>query len=99
MATTTMRNMATRSPNTARPKIVIVGGGFGGMAAIHALQGVDVDITLVNRTNHFLFQPLLYQVATAALSPADIATASRSMLRGYPNVTVWMANVTGIEAD
>ncbi len=99
MPTATMRNMATRSPNTARPKIVIVGGGFGGMAAIHALRGVDVDITLVDRTNHFLFQPLLYQVATAALSPADIATASRSMLRGYPNVTVWMANVTGIEAD
>jgi NADH dehydrogenase len=89
--------MATRSPNTARPKIVIVGGGFGGMAAIHALQGVAVDITLVDRTNHFLFQPLLYQVAAAALSPADIATASRSMLRSFPNVTVWMANVTGIE--
>lgn len=82
-----------------RPRIVIIGGGFGGMAAIHALRGAAADITLVDRTNHFLFQPLLYQVATAALSPADIATASRALLRRAPNVEVLMAEVSGIDAD
>ena len=80
-----------------RFKIVVVGGGFGGMAAIHALKGAAADITLVDRTNHFLFQPLLYQVATAALSPADIAAASRAMLRNHPNVEVLMGNVIGID--
>ena len=58
-----------------RPKILVVGAGFGGMAAVKALKHADADVLLVDRTNHHLFQPLLYQVATAALSPADIATA------------------------
>ncbi|HEV7985354.1 MAG TPA: NAD(P)/FAD-dependent oxidoreductase [Steroidobacteraceae bacterium] len=82
---------------SVRKKIVVVGAGFGGMAAVQALKGVDADITLVDRTNHHLFQPLLYQVATAALSPAEIATASRVLLRGCRNATVLMAEVTGVD--
>ena len=82
-----------------RKRVVVVGAGFGGMAAIKALHGVEADITLVDRTNHHLFQPLLYQVATAALSPAEIATASRVLLRGERNATVLMAEVIGVEPE
>ncbi|MCG2841004.1 NAD(P)/FAD-dependent oxidoreductase [Sandaracinobacter sp. RS1-74] len=80
-----------------RPRIVIVGAGFGGMAAVRALKGAAADITLVDQTNHHLFQPLLYQVATAALSPADIATASRVLTRGQPEVRVLMAEAVGVD--
>ncbi|HEY1588224.1 MAG TPA: FAD-dependent oxidoreductase, partial [Rhodanobacter sp.] len=84
--------------STARgKKIVVVGAGFGGMAVVQALKGVAADITLVDRTNHHLFQPLLYQVATAALSPAEIATASRVLLRRYRNATVLMGDVIGVD--
>jgi len=83
----------------SRKRIVIVGAGFGGMAAVKALKHADADVTLVDRTNHHLFQPLLYQVATAALSPADIATASRALLRRQKNVTVVMGEVTGINVE
>lgn len=82
-----------------RPKVVIVGAGFGGMATARSLRQADADVTLIDRTNHHLFQPLLYQVATAALSPADIATASRVLLRGQANARVLMAEVTGVDAD
>jgi NADH dehydrogenase len=80
-----------------RPQIVIVGAGFGGLSAARALRHADADVTLVDRTNHHLFQPLLYQVATAALSPADIATATRVLLRHQGNATVLMAEVTGVD--
>lgn len=80
-------------------RVVIVGAGFGGMAAAKALKKADIDLTLIDRTNHHLFQPLLYQVATAALSPADIATASRVLLRGFPNATVLMMEVDGVDPD
>jgi NADH:quinone reductase (non-electrogenic) len=83
--------------SSGRKRLVVVGAGFGGMAVVQALKGVQVDITLVDRTNHHLFQPLLYQVATAALSPAEIATASRVLLRGYRNAVVLMAEVTGVD--
>jgi NADH:ubiquinone reductase (H+-translocating) len=83
----------------ARPRVVVVGAGFGGMAAVQALKGVDVDVTLIDRTNHHLFQPLLYQVATAALSPADIATATRALLRRNRNVTVLMSEVEAVDPD
>jgi NADH dehydrogenase len=86
-------------PPLPRKHIVIVGAGFAGMAAIKALKGVAADITLVDRTNHHLFQPLLYQVATAALSPADIATATRALLRRYKHATVLMSEVDGVDAD
>ena len=66
----------------ARARVVIVGGGFGGLQAAKALADAPVHVTLVDRRNHHLFQPLLYQVATAALSPADIAYPIRSVLRG-----------------
>lgn len=82
----------------SRQTVVIVGAGFGGLAAARAFKGAEVDVVLIDRTNHHLFQPLLYQVATAALSPADIATASRTLLRGQKNVTVLMGEVTGVDA-
>src|ERR1700689_3799395 len=83
--------------SSGRKKIVVVGAGFGGMAVVQSLKGVEADITLVDRTNHHLFQPLLYQVATAALSPAEIATATRVLLRRYRNATVLMAEVAGVD--
>jgi NADH dehydrogenase len=83
----------------ARPRVVVVGAGFGGMAAVQALKGADVDVTLIDRTNHHLFQPLLYQVATAALSPADIATATRALLRRNRNTTVLMSEVEAVDVD
>ncbi len=83
---------------SGRKRIVVIGAGFGGMAAVQALKHADADITLVDRTNHHLFQPLLYQVATAALSPAEIATASRVLLRRFHNATVLMAEVVGVDA-
>lgn len=79
------------------PRIVIVGAGFGGLAVAKALRGTAAEVTLIDRTNHHLFQPLLYQVATAALSPADIATATRELIRGADNTTVLMAEVVGVD--
>lgn len=81
-----------------RPKVVIVGAGFGGLAAAKRLAGKPVDVTLVDRRNHHLFQPLLYQVATAALSPADIAAPIRSIFAGAPNVRVLMDEVVGVSS-
>tara|TARA_R110002124_G_scaffold9586_12_gene49275 strand:- start:1840 stop:3132 length:1293 start_codon:yes stop_codon:yes gene_type:complete len=80
-----------------RHRIVIIGGGFGGLAAAQELARSDVDITLVDRRNHHLFQPLLYQVATAALSPSEIAWPIRHILRQQNNVTTLLATVTGID--
>ena len=81
---------------SSRPHVVIVGAGFGGLAAAKRLAGKAVDVTIVDRRNHHLFQPLLYQVATAALSPADIAAPIRSIFAGAPNVRVVLDEVTGI---
>jgi NADH:ubiquinone reductase (H+-translocating) len=80
-----------------RPQIVIVGAGFGGLEACRALSGADADVTLVDAQNHHCFQPLLYQVATAALSPGDIAWPIRAIVRGQKNVRVIMAQVTAID--
>jgi NADH dehydrogenase len=80
------------------PRVVIVGAGFGGLAAAKRLAGQRVDVTLVDRRNHHLFQPLLYQVATAALSPADIAAPIRSIFSKAKNVRVLLDEVTGIDA-
>lgn len=77
-------------------RIVIVGTGFGGLAAAKALAGKNCEVTLVDRSNHHLFQPLLYQVATAMLSPADIATATRTISRAV-NVRIVMAEVIGVD--
>ena len=80
-----------------RPRVVIVGAGFGGIAAAQALARAPVDVTIVDRTNHHLFQPLLYQVATASLSPADIAQPIRSILKCQANARVVLDKVTGID--
>ena len=80
-----------------RPRVVIVGAGFGGLAAAQALRRAPVDITLVDKRNHHLFQPLLYQVATAALSPADIAAPIRGILGRNLNTRVLLERVTGVD--
>jgi NADH dehydrogenase len=80
-----------------RPKVVIIGAGFGGLEAARALRKAVVDITVVDRQNHHCFQPLLYQVATAALSPADVAWPIRHILRAQQNATVLMADVSGVD--
>ena len=71
-----------------RPRVVIIGGGFGGLYAARALRKAPVDVTVVDRTNHHVFQPLLYQVATATLSPTDIALPIRWLLRSQQNTDV-----------
>ncbi len=80
-------------------RIVIVGGGFGGLAAARALRGLPAEITIVDRQNHHCFQPLLYQVATAVISPADIAWPIRFILRGQHNMRILMAEVTGVDTQ
>jgi NADH dehydrogenase len=79
------------------PHVVIIGAGFGGLTAAQALKHAPVHVTLVDRTNHHLFQPLLYQVAMAGLSPADIAAPIRSILRKQKNVTVLLAEAEGVD--
>jgi NADH:ubiquinone reductase (H+-translocating) len=80
-------------------RVVIVGAGFGGLETAHWLAGAPVSITLVDRRNHHLFQPLLYQVATASLATSEIAWPIRYLLRGRPEVTTLFATVTGVDAD
>ncbi|MGH7678187.1 MAG: NAD(P)/FAD-dependent oxidoreductase [Gemmatimonadaceae bacterium] len=81
----------------ARPKVVIIGGGFGGLYAARAFRHAAVEVTVIDRTNHHLFQPLLYQVATATLAPTDIIAPIRWLLRRHRNTSVVMAEVTGID--
>jgi NADH:ubiquinone reductase (H+-translocating) len=81
-----------------QPKVVIIGAGFGGLQTAETLRRAPVDITVIDRHNYHCFQPLLYQVATAALSPAEIAWPIRHILRRQKNATVLMAEVTGIDA-
>ncbi len=80
-------------------KVVIIGGGFGGLTAAKALKNADVEITLIDKTNHHLFQPLLYQVATAALSPGDIAAPIRGIMRKQKNIRVILGEVERIDVD
>src|SRR5262252_10090965 len=79
--------------------IVIVGGGFGGLAAAKALSKTPAKVILIDRTNHHLFQPLLYQVATSELTAGQIATPIRSILRNQKNTTVIMGEVTGVDKE
>ncbi|MBW3552148.1 MAG: NAD(P)/FAD-dependent oxidoreductase [Gemmatimonadetes bacterium] len=83
----------------ARPHVVILGGGFAGLHCARALRRAPVDVTLVDRRNYHLFQPLLYQVATASLSPADIASPIRSILKRVRNVQVWLGEAIGVDVE
>src|ERR1700744_5129430 len=89
----------TASANKESPHVVILGGGFAGLWATRALRHAHVRITLVDRTNHHLFQPLLYQVATAGLASSDISAALRRILRKQDNVEVRLAAADRIEPD
>ena len=82
-----------------RPRVVIIGGGFGGISAARKLGHDNLDLTVIDRTNHFTFQPLLYQVATAGLSPSDITAPIRFILRHQRNTEVLMADVREIDPD
>jgi NADH dehydrogenase len=86
-------------PSTGRPSVIIVGAGFGGLSAARALRDAPVDVTVIDRTNHHLFQPLLYQVATATLAPSDITAPIRYLLRRHRNTTVLMAEVRSLDVD
>ena len=98
---TNQRGASAAAAATAgqRPRVVIVGAGFGGLTAATHLRGVDADVTVIDRRNHHLFQPLLYQVATAALSPADIAAPIRGILSPRANVEVLLGAVTGVDVE
>lgn len=85
--------------SAGRPRIVIVGGGFGGLSAARALASAPVEVTVIDRHNYHLFQPLLYQVATAGLSPADIASPIRAVLALQKNATVVLAKVSAIDTE
>jgi len=81
------------------PRIVIVGGGFGGLGAAKALRRTPAEVVLIDRTNHHVFQPLLYQVATAVLTPGEIGSPLRGLLHMQPNATVLMAEVTAVNKE
>src|SRR5215475_9288309 len=86
-----------KTPRSERKRVVIIGGGFAGLAAARALRHADVDVVLIDRRNHHIFQPLLYQVATAVLSPAEIAAPIRQLEAKQRNVSVVLAEVTGVD--
>src|SRR5580693_8764300 len=88
---------ASRMTTAASHRVVIVGAGFAGLEATFGLKGAPVGITLIDRRNHHLFQPLLYQVATASLSTSEIAWPIRYLLRDRPDVTTLFANVSGVD--
>src|SRR3984957_7301821 len=85
------------TPRRERKRVVIIGGGFGGIAAAHALRHADAEVVLIDRRNHHIFQPLLYQVATAVLSPSEIAAPIRQLEAKQRNVSVLLAEVTGVD--
>src|SRR2546426_4116405 len=92
----------TRVPMTdspQRPKVVIIGGGFGGLYAAKALSNAPVTVTLIDRKNHHTFQPLLYQVALGVLSPAEIASPIRTVLKRAKNAEVLLGQVTGFDLE
>jgi NADH dehydrogenase len=91
--------MTTEGAARPRPRVVIVGAGFAGLSAAKALAGAAIDVTVIDRHNYHLFQPLLYQVATAGLSPADIASPIRALLRRQANTQVMLAMVDGVDVE
>ena len=82
-----------------KPVVIIVGGGFGGLAAAKALKKAPVEVILIDRSNHHLFQPLLYQVATSVLGPGQIASSIRGILKNNENTTVLLGEVTGVDVS
>src|SRR5881296_2700919 len=94
----TLQDVASSVP-AVMPRVVIVGAGFGGLQAARALGNVPVQVTVIDRNNHHLFQPLLYQVATAGISPADICSPIRHVLKKQQNTEVLMGEVTGVDVQ
>jgi NADH:ubiquinone reductase (H+-translocating) len=90
-------SLAISRPQSRRPHVVIIGGGFAGIAAVKALRNCEVDVTIIDRRNHHIFQPLLYQVATAVLAPADVAAPIRQLSARQENVSVLLAEVIGVD--
>src|ERR1700677_4199958 len=84
-------------PQSGRPHVVIIGGGFAGIAAAKALRHCEADVTVIDRRNHHIFQPLLYQVATAVLAPSDVAAPIRQLSVRQKNVSVLLAEVIGVD--
>src|SRR5688572_9392212 len=97
MTTSPARATEPSNPSTGRPRVVIVGTGFGGLFAAHALKKAPVDVTLIGKTGHHLFQPLLYQVATGILSEGEIAPSTREIVRRHENTRVVLGEVSHIE--
>ncbi|HLZ64061.1 MAG TPA: FAD-dependent oxidoreductase, partial [Ktedonosporobacter sp.] len=89
----------THHEQSAKPRVVIIGAGFGGIQAALHLGKAPVEVTVIDRTNHHLFQPLLYQVATATLSPGEISAPIRQVLRRQKNTQVMLAEVTGVDTQ
>src|SRR5690242_11592363 len=90
--------MVDAPPLSERKRVVIVGGGFAGLAAVRALRRADAEVFLIDRRNHHIFQPLLYQVTTAVLSPADIAGPIRQLEVKQRNLSVILAEIIGVDA-
>src|SRR6266496_4485228 len=97
--TETPYNFGMENAFTAKPRVIIVGAGFGGLEAAKKLACKNMRVTVIDRTNYYLFQPLLYQVATAALSPADIAAPIRAILSKCKNMGVILAEVQSIDVN
>ncbi len=95
----TKQTGGTGGSEEARPRVVIVGAGFGGLSAARGLRDAELDVTIIDRQNHHLFQPLLYQVATAAVSPADVAVPVRALFRGDRNIRVLMDGVIDVDVE
>jgi NADH dehydrogenase len=93
----TLANQAMESQPVARPRVIVVGAGFGGLSAARALANQDVEVLLLDRNNYHGFWPLLYQVATAGLEPESIAYPVRAITRKYANITFLMVAVHGVD--